>query len=189
MSPKDLKTIHFLNKLVDAGVTVFKIEGRARGPEYVRTVVGCYDEALRAIADGTYGDEQQIAQWDERLARVFNRGFWDGYYQGQRLGEWSAKYGSSATHVKVYTAKGVRYFSAIGVGEFVVESGEVRVGDEVLIIGPTTGAVPMTITELRVELQPVEKAVKGDHFSIKTDVKVRPSDRMYLWLPVDDARR
>ena len=189
MSPKDLKTIHFLNKLVDAGVTVFKIEGRARGPEYVRTVVGCYDEALRTIADGTYGDEQQIAQWDERLARVFNRGFWDGYYQGQRLGEWSAKYGSSATHVKVYAAKGVRYFSAIGVGEFVVESGEVRVGDEVLIIGPTTGAVPMTITELRVELQPVEKAVKGDHFSIKTDVKVRPSDRMYLWLPVDDARR
>ena len=184
MSPKDLKTIHFLNKMVDAGVSVFKIEGRARGPEYVRTVVSCYDEALRAIGDGTYGDEQQIAQWDARLARVFNRGFWDGYYLGQRLGEWSAKYGSSATHVKVYAAKGVRYFSGIGVAEFVVEAGEVQVGDEVLIIGPTTGAVPLTITELRVDLQSVPLAGKGEHFSIKTPVKIRPSDRLYLWQPV-----
>ena len=123
MSPKDLKTIHFLNKMVDAGVTVFKIEGRARGPEYVRTVAGCYDEALRAICEGTYTDER-IDAWNERLGKVFNRGFWDGYYMGQRLGEWSSKYGSSATRVKVYAAKGIRYYSKLGVAEFLMEAGE-----------------------------------------------------------------
>ena len=117
MSPKDLKTIHFLNKMIDAGVRVFKIEGRARGPEYVRTVVGCYNEAINAIIDGTYTDEK-IADWNERLAKVFNRGFWDGYYLGQRLGEWTSKYGSSATRVKAYAAKGIRYFSKLGVAEF-----------------------------------------------------------------------
>ena len=182
MSPKDLKTIHFLNKLVDAGVRVFKIEGRARGPEYVRTVVSCYHEALESILDGTYGEER-VAQWDERLKMVFNRGFWDGYYQGQRLGEWTMKYGSSATRVKVYAAKGIRYFGNIGVAEFLVEAGEVRVGDEIVITGPTTGAVMMTVEELRVELKPVEKAVKGDHFSIKTDAKIRPSDKLFIWKP------
>ena len=181
MSPKDLKTIHFLNKMVDAGVRVFKIEGRARGPEYVRTVVGCYNEALNAIVDGTYGSDEQIQAWDERLSRVFNRGFWNGYYLGQRLGEWSAKYGSSATRVKVYAAKGVRYFSKLGVAEFLMEAGELHVGDNILIIGPTTGAVPLTVEEIRVDLKPVEKTVKGERFSIKTDVKVRPSDKIYLW--------
>ncbi|MCF0181717.1 MAG: U32 family peptidase [Muribaculaceae bacterium] len=184
MSPKDLKTIHFLNKLVDAGVRVFKIEGRARGPEYVRTVVSCYHEALESILDGTYGEER-VAQWDERLKMVFNRGFWDGYYQGQRLGEWTMKYGSSATRVKVYAAKGIRYFGNIGVAEFLVEAGEVRVGDEIVITGPTTGAVMMTVEELRVELKPVEKAVKGDHFSIKTDAKIRPSDKLFIWKPTN----
>ena len=183
MSPKDLKTIHFLNKMVDAGVTVFKVEGRARGPEYVRTVIGCYDEALKAICDGTYSEER-IDEWNERLAKVFNRGFWDGYYMGQRLGEWSAKYGSSATRVKEYVAKGIRYYSNLGVAEFLMEAGELHVSDEAWIIGPTTGAIPLTIEEIRVDLKPVEKTVKGEHFSIKTDAKIRPSDKLYLWRPV-----
>lgn len=184
MSPKDLKTIHFLNKMVDAGVRVFKIEGRARGPEYVRTVASCYNEALASIIDGTYS-EAKIEGWNTRLARVFNRGFWNGYYLGQRLGEWSAKYGSSATRVKQYAAKGVRYFSRLGVAEFLMEAGELHVGDNVLIEGPTTGAVPLTLTEIRVDLKPVEHTVKGEHFSIKTDVKVRPSDKLYLWRDVE----
>lgn len=182
MSPKDLKTIHFLNKMVDAGVTVFKIEGRARGPEYVRTVVGCYNEALQAIVDGTY-DEERIAGWNERLAKVFNRGFWDGYYLGQRLGEWTPKYGSSATRVKHYVAKGVRYFSNIGVAEFFMEAGELHVGDEIVITGPTTGALMFTVDEIRVDLRPVEKTVKGESFSIKTDTKIRPSDKLFVWEP------
>lgn len=184
MSPKDLKTIHFLNKMVDAGVRVFKIEGRARGPEYVRTVASCYNEALASIIDGTYS-EAKIEDWNTRLARVFNRGFWNGYYLGQRLGEWSAKYGSSATRVKQYVARGVRYFSRLGVAEFLMEAGELHVGDNVLIEGPTTGAVPLTLTEIRVDLKPVEHTVKGEHFSIKTDVKVRPSDKLYLWRDVE----
>ncbi len=183
MSPKDLKTIHFLNKMVDAGVTVFKIEGRARGPEYVRTVVSCYDEALRAIADGTFTQEK-IDAWDERLARVFNRGFWDGYYLGQRLGEWSAKYGSSATRVKSYAARGVKYYDRIGVAEFFMEAGELHVGDDIVITGPTTGALMMKVEEIRVDLKPVECARKGDAFSIKTDEKIRPSDRLFVWKPV-----
>lgn len=180
MSPKDLKTIHFLNKMVDAGVRVFKIEGRARGPEYVRTVVSCYHEALESLIDGTYSEEK-VDEWDERLKMVFNRGFWDGYYQGQRLGEWTMKYGSSATRVKVYAAKGIRYFGKLGVAEFLVEAGEVCVGDEIVITGPTTGAVMTTVEEIRVDLKPVEKAVKGEHFSIKTDTKIRPSDKLFIW--------
>lgn len=181
MSPKDLKTIHFLNKMVDAGVTVFKIEGRARGPEYVSIAVEAYDRALKAICDGTY-DESLIAELDKRLEMIFNRGFWDGYYLGQRLGEWSAKYGSSATRTKQYIAKGVRYFSKLGVAEFLMEAGELKVGDEVVITGPTTGAVIVTVNEIRVDLKPVEKAVKGESISIPVPCKVRPSDRLYLWV-------
>lgn len=180
MSPKDLKTIHFLNKMVDAGVTVFKIEGRARGPEYVREVAGCYDEALRAICDGTYSEEK-IAEWDERLGRVFNRGFWDGYYLGQRLGEWSSKYGSSATRVKQYAARAIRYFSRLGVAEFKLEAGELIPGTEIIITGPTTGALILTPEEMRVDLKPVDKVRKGEHFSIAVPAKVRPSDRLYIW--------
>lgn len=180
MSPKDLKTIHFLNKMVDAGVRVFKIEGRARGPEYVSLAVRCYDEALRSLCDGTYSDEK-IARWDEELSKIFNRGFWDGYYLGQRLGEWSAKYGSSATRVKEYRAKGVRYFSKIGVAEFYMENGELRPGDEIVITGPTTGALVLTLDEIHVNLKPVEVARKGDSFSIAVPSKIRPSDRLYLW--------
>ena len=184
MSPKDLKTIHFLSKLMDSGVRVFKIEGRARGPEYVSTVVSCYNEAIEACLSGSFTDER-IAEWDDRLATVFNRGFWNGYYLGQRLGEWSKNYGSSATKRKEYVGKGVKYFSNLGVAEFLLESGELHVGDEVLITGPTTGAVFTTIKEMRVELEPVEKAVKGDHFSIKLEEKIRPSDKLYKWVDTD----
>lgn len=180
MSPKDLKTIHFLNKMIDAGVRVLKIEGRARGPEYVRVAVECYNQALESICDGTYGEEK-IAEWDRQLSKIFNRGFWNGYYLGQRLGEWSSKYGSSATRVKRYAAKGVRYFPNIGVSEFFMEAGELRVGDEVLITGPTTGVVMLTVDEIRVNLKSVEKAVKGDSFSLKVPSKVRASDRLYVW--------
>lgn len=182
MSPKDLKTIHFLNKMVDAGVRVFKIEGRARGPEYVYTAVQCYSQALEAICNGSYSEEK-IHEWDTRLEKIFNRGFWNGYYLGQRLGEWSHKYGSSATRTKRYTAKGVRYFSNIGVGEFIMESGELNVGDEIVITGPTTGVIITTVGELRVNLKSVPKAVKGDAFSIKLDQKIRPSDKLYIWEP------
>ena len=178
MSPKDLKTIHFMNKMMDAGVRVFKIEGRARGPEYVRLVTECYKEAVRAYCNGTF-DEKKVAAWDERLRSVFNRGFWDGYYLGQRLGEWSSKYGSGATKKKVYVAKGIKYFDKIGVAEFEMESGNLKVGDEILITGPTTGAVMQTIEEIRVDLKPVDETVKGERFSLKVNEKIRPSDRLY----------
>ena len=180
MSPKDLKTIHFLNKMIDAGVRVFKIEGRARGPEYVKIAVRAYSEAIDAICCGEF-TEERIARWDEELGKIFNRGFWNGYYLGQRLGEWSAKYGSSATKVKKYVAKGVRYFPKLGVGEFVMEAGELHPGDEVVITGTDTGAIIMTIEELRLEYDPVPVVKKGDNFSIKVPRKIRPSDRLYLW--------
>ena len=180
MSPRDLKTIHFLNKMVDAGVRVFKIEGRARGAEYVAETVACYSEALEAICNDTFNDEK-VKAWDERLTKVFNRGFWNGYYLGQRLGEWSSKYGSSATRVKKYAAKAIRYFSKIGVGEFLMEAGELKIGDEIVISGPTTGALIMKVEELRYDLQPVEKVTKGQLFSMPVPEKVRPSDKLYLW--------
>ncbi len=180
MSPKDLKTIHFLNKMIDAGVSVFKIEGRARGPEYVALTVQVYSEAIQSICDGSFTDEK-IAHWNESLSRVFNRGFWDGYYMGQRLGEWSSKYGSSATKVKRYIAKGVRYFPKLGVGEFLMEAGELHPGDEIVITGTDTGAIIMKVDELRLEYDPVQTVRKGDSFSMKVPRKIRPSDRMYLW--------
>ena len=187
MSPKDLKTLHFMNTMMDAGVRVFKIEGRARGPEYVRTVTSCYKEAVVAYCNGTYTDEK-IEAWDERLRSVFNRGFWDGYYLGQRLGEWSSKYGSGSTKRKVYVAKGIKYFSSLGVAEFEMESGSLKVGDEILITGPTTGAVMQTIDEIRVELNPVQETVKGERFSFKVGEKVRPSDRLYKMVPVEQKK-
>lgn len=178
MSPKDLKTIHFMNKMIDAGVRVFKIEGRARGPEYVRTVVECYKEAIHACVDGTF-TEEKITAWDERLKTVFNRGFWDGYYLGQRLGEWSRNYGSEATGRKVYVGKGMKYFSHIGVAEFLVEAAELSVGDKLLITGPTTGAVFVTLDEARVDLKPVQTVRKGERFSMKIEDKIRPSDKLF----------
>lgn len=182
MSPKDLKTIHFLNKIVAAGVRIFKIEGRARSAEYVSIAVKAYSEALDSIIDGTFSEEK-ITRWDNELGKIFNRGFWDGYYLGQRLGEWSAKYGSSATRIKHYIAKGIKTFSRLGVAEFLMESGELSVGDEVVIIGPTTGAVILKIEEIQVDCRAVEKAHKGESFSIKVPSKIRPSDRMYKWEP------
>ena len=187
LSPKDLKTIHFMNKMIDAGVRVFKIEGRARGPEYVRTAVSCYNEAINSYIDGSFSEEK-VADWDQRLATIFNRGFWNGYYLGQRLGEWTSKYGSSATRIKVYCAKGIRYFSKIGVAEFQMEAGELHVGDEVIITGPTTGAVPVKIEEIRVDLKPVEMTRKGERFSIKIADKIRPSDKMFLWKNVEEVK-
>lgn len=180
MSPKDLKTIHFLNKMIDSGVRVFKIEGRARGAEYVRTVVSCYSEAVSAYLDGTFADGK-IEEWNTRLATVFNRGFWNGYYLGQRLGEWTHRYGSSATKTKVLIGKGIKYFSKLGVAEFQIESGSLRVGDEILVTGPTTGAVTQVVEEILVDLKPVEEAKKGDRFSIRMSEKIRPSDKLFKW--------
>lgn len=187
MSPKDLKSIDFLDRMVDAGVRVFKIEGRARGAEYVATVVSAYDTALRAIAAGTFSADL-AASLTVGLRKVFNRGFWDGYYLGRRLGEWSEKYGSSATRVKRYAAKGVRYFPRIGVAEFLMEAGELCQGDEVVIIGPTTGAITLTVGEIRVGELPVAKAVKGESFSIEVPCKIRPSDKLYRWDPVEQRQ-
>lgn len=188
MSPKDLKTIHFLDRMVEAGVRVFKIEGRARGPEYVHEAVECYSEALEAICNGSF-NEEKVAVWDGRLEKIFNRGFWNGYYLGQRLGEWSAKYGSSATRTKVYAAKAIRYFPKIGIGEFQLESGSLRVGDEVVITGPTTGALIFNVDELRVDLKPVVEVKKGDRFSMPVPSKVRPSDRLYRWSSPEEVKR
>jgi putative protease len=178
MSPKDLKTIHFLNKMMDAGVRVFKIEGRARGPEYVRIVTSCYKEAVQAYCDDTFTQEK-IARWDEQLATVFNRGFWDGYYLGQRLGEWTHRYGSGATKRKVYVGKAIKFFNNLSVAEFLVETQSVKEGDELLITGPTTGAVFFTAHDIRVNLETVAEASKGDRFSIKTPTKIRPNDQLF----------
>lgn len=188
MSPKDLKTIHFMNKMMDAGVRVFKIEGRARGPEYVRTVVECYKEGVKAHCEGSFSEEK-IAEWDERLATVFNRGFWDGYYLGQRLGDWSSNYGSGATKRKIYIGKGIKYFSNIGVAEFLMETQSLKVGDEILITGPTTGAVSQIVDEIRVDLKCVEETVKGEKFSIKVMDKIRPSDKLFKLIKVEQKKK
>lgn len=182
MSPKDLKTIHFINKMLDAGVSVFKIEGRARGPEYVKTVVECYREAIESYFAGTYTDEK-IRAWDERLARVFNRGFWNGYYLGQRLGEWTKDYGSRATRRKVYAGKCTNYFKNISVAEFCVEAAPVHKGDELLVTGETTGAYECVAGEIRVDLCPADVADKGEYFSLKTDKVLHRGDRLYIMQP------
>ena len=178
MSPKDLCTIGFVNKMIDAGVRVFKIEGRARSAEYVKTVCECYSEALDAYTDGSY-DAKKIAAWKERLTSVFNRGFWDGYYLGQRLGEWSEVYGSKATKKKICIGKVTNYFTKLQVGEFKLESYDLKVGDEVMIVGPSTGVVQMTVPELRLELDPVERVEKGAVFSMPCEMKLRRSDKLY----------
>lgn len=178
MSPKDLCTIGFINKMIDAGVRVFKIEGRARPAEYVKTVCECYSEALEAYLDGSYGAEK-IADWKERLSTVFNRGFWDGYYLGQRLGEWSEVYGSKATKKKICIGKVTNYFGKLQVGEFKLESYDLKVGDEVMIVGPNTGVVQMIVPELRLEMEPVEQVGKGSVFSMPCETKLRRSDKLY----------
>ena len=178
MSPKDLKTIRFIDKMMQAGVRVFKIEGRARGPEYVYTVVKCYKEAIQAVLDGTFTEEKKD-EWDERLATVFNRGFWDGYYQGQTLGEWNNSYGSNATERKVYIGPGVKYFSKLGVAEFSVDANTFKVGDKLLITGPTTGVMYVTADEIHDDVGPVEEAQQGTRVAIKVTGKVRPSDKLF----------
>ena len=178
MSPKDLKTIRFIDRMMKSGVRVFKIEGRARGPEYVLTVVQCYKAAIQSVLDGTFSEAQKD-EWDRQLATVFNRGFWDGYYQGQPLGEWNKHYGSCATERKQYVGKGVKYFSKLGVAEFTCEACEFSVGDKMLITGPTTGALYVTVDEIHDDVQSVQTAQKGTRVSIKVPEKVRPSDKLF----------
>lgn len=178
MSPKDLKTVRFIDRMMKSGVRVFKIEGRARGPEYVKTVVECYKEAIQSVLDGTFTEDKKD-EWDERLATVFNRGFWDGYYQGQRLGEWNSHYGSCATERKVYVGKGMKYFSKLGVAEFSCEACEFSVGDKMLITGPTTGALYVTVEEIHDDTHAVTTAQKGTRVSFKVPEKVRPSDKLF----------
>lgn len=178
MSPKDLKTIDFMDKMVDAGVRVFKIEGRARSADYVKTVCQCYSEAAQAIADNTFDSKK--GSWDERLSKVFNRGFWNGYYLGQKLGEWSDKYGNLATEKKVYIGKANNYFSKIGIGEFYIETGELKLGDKIVIMGPKTGVIETEVKEIRVDLKPAEKVTKGTLFSMPTPDKIRRNDKLYI---------
>ncbi len=178
MSPKDLKTVRFIDRMMKAGVRVFKIEGRARGPEYVYTVVKCYKEAIQSVLDGTFTKEKKD-QWDERLARVFNRGFWDGYYQGQQMGEWNKEYGSCATERKVYVGRGQKYFSKLGVAEFSVEATTFQVGDKLLITGPTTGVMYITADEIHDDHGPVQVAQQGTRVSVAVPDKVRPSDKLF----------
>ena len=185
MTPKDLKTIRFIDRLMNAGVRVFKIEGRARGPEYVYTVVKCYKEAIQSVIDGSFTEEKKD-QWDERLATVFNRGFWDGYYQGQLMGEWNKHYGSCATERKVYIGRGVKYFSKLGVAEFTVDAADFKLGDKLLVTGPTTGVMYIDATEIRLELEPVETAPKGTHVSIPVPGKIRPSDKLFKLVKTDN---
>ena len=180
MSPKDLCTIEFMDKIIDAGVTVFKIEGRARSAEYVKTVASCYRRAADAVCDGEYTPEL-AASLKEELAKVFNRGFWDGYYQGARLGEWSEVYGSKATRRKVYCGKITNWFAKIGVAEILVESASLKVGDTILIIGPSTGVIEYKVPEIRVDLKSVPEATKGTFCSIPMENKLRRSDKVYLW--------
>jgi len=187
MSPKDLCTIGFLDELLDAGVRVLKIEGRARSAEYVKTVVQCYREAVDAVCDGSFSDDK-VDAWKVRLSRVFNRGFWNGYYLGQRLGEWSKNYGSSATHTKVCIGKCTNYFANIEVAEFQMQSGELSVGEQIMVTGPTTGVLEIDVEEIRVDLKPVQKTVKGECFSIKTSERVRRGDKLYKVVSVDDLK-
>ena len=183
MSPKDLKTVRFIDRMMQAGVRVFKIEGRARGPEYVYTVVRCYKEALASVLNGSFTEEKK-AEWDERLAKVFNRGFWDGYYQGQTMGEWTKEYGNKATEKKVLVGKVIKYFSRLGVAEIAVEASELELNDHLLITGMTTGVMYFDAKEIRYELQPVAKAAKGTRVSIPVPDKVRPNDKVFKLVTV-----
>ena len=178
MSPKDLKTVRFIDRLMESGVRVFKSEGRARGPENVYTVVKCYKEAIQAVLDGTFTDARKD-EWDTRLATVFNRGFWDGYYQGQTMGEWNKNYGSNATERKVYIGKGTKYYSRLGVAEFTVEATTFQVGDRLLITGPTTGVMYVTADEIHDDNGPVQVAQQGTRVSIAVTGTVRPSDKLF----------
>jgi putative protease len=179
MSPKDLCTIGFLDRIIKAGVRVLKIEGRGRSPEYVKTVTRCYREAADSILNGNYTDEK-ITSWTKQLDSVYNRGFWDGYYLGRKLGEWTEKYGSQATKKKVYIGKITNYFAKLGVAEVKIETNSLNVGDEILITGESTGVVEMNVQEIRVELKSVSNASKGDLCSIPMSTLVRRNDKLYF---------
>ncbi|MCX6334838.1 MAG: U32 family peptidase [Bacteroidia bacterium] len=185
MSPKDLCTIGFIDNMINAGVRVFKIEGRARSAEYVKVVSSCYDEAVKAVLDGKYTQERIVA-WKERLSSVFNRGFWDGYYLGQKLGEWNTQYGSSATKRKIYLGKVTNYFKKLGVAEIKLENGDLSTGETILITGPTTGVVEYTVDEIRVDLKETSKAMKGTFCSVKISDFLRRSDKIYKWINTKD---
>ena len=187
MSPKDLKTIRFIDRMMESGVRVFKIEGRARGPEYVYTVVSCYREAIGSVIDGTFTEERKDG-WDERLATVFNRGFWDGYYQGQTLGEWNKHYGSAATEKKVLVGKVMKYFSKLSVAEVAVEATTFDRGDRLLITGPTTRVMYLDATEIRYDLHPVDTAQQGWRVSIPVSGKVRPNDKLFKLVTVNEIK-
>lgn len=184
MSPKDLKSVRFIDKMMDAGVRVFKIEGRARGPEYVHTVVSCYKEAMQSVLDGTFTEDKKD-KWDERLSTVFNRGFWDGYYQGQKMGEWTKEYGNKATEKKVLIGKVMKYFSRLGVAEIAVEANTFAKGDKLLITGHTTGAMFLNAEEIRYDLKPVDVAEQGWRVSIPVPDKVRPNDKLFKLIKSD----
>ncbi len=187
MSPKDLCTIHFVNKILDSGVRVLKIEGRARSPEYVKVVTGCYNEAINSIIEGSYTSEK-IEAWKTRLSTVFNRGFWDGYYLGQRLGEWSHVYGSKATQKKEYVAKCMNYFPKIGIAEFLCEAGTLHQGDSIFIMGPTTGVVEQEVSEIRVDYKLVDETSAGERFSIPVQRKARRADKLYKLVAAGDDK-
>lgn len=186
MSPKDLNTLPFIDKIIATGVSILKIEGRGRSPEYVKTVTQSYHEALVAIEHDKF-DKNFIAASEEKLERVFNRGFWDGYYLGRKLGEWSGKYGSSATKRKVYLGKSMNYFNKIGVAEFLIESQSLSIGDEIIITGPTTGVVESTVQEIRVDLKNVEISSKGEYCSIPINTKIRRADKLYKIVDAKEA--
>ncbi len=187
MSPKDLCTIGFTDKLINAGVRVFKIEGRARSPEYVKTVVSCYNEAVLSVLNGTY-NKDKIDLWMKRLSSVFNRGFWDGYYLGQKLGEWNNSYGSRAARKKIYIGRITNYFTKLNVAEIKLENGNLEKGDIILITGPTTGVIEYTVGEIRVDLKETAKALKGEYCSVKIEDYLRRSDKVYKWIDLDDLK-
>lgn len=188
MSPKDLKTIHFLNKILDAGVSVLKIEGRARSAEYVKTVVQCYREAVNAYFDESFTSEK-IEDWNTRLASVFNRGFWDGYYLGKRLGEWSHNYGSLATKRKLYIGKVTNYFKKIGVAEFKLETNTLKTGDEIIVTGPTTGVFQGKVEEIRFDLKPVDEGLKGQRISVPVDTILRRADKLFKLVDAKEVKQ
>lgn len=184
MSAKDLCTIDFLDKIVSTGISVLKIEGRGRSADYVYITTQCYREAIDAVQNGNY-DLAKVAAWKERLATVFNRGFWDGYYLGRQMGEWNDEAGSKATRRKVYIGKGMKYYEAAKVGEFLLEAQQVKLGDEILITGPTTGVVEAVLTEMRIDNHSAEQAKRGETITFPLEVKIRPSDKLYKWVPAE----
>jgi len=187
MSPKDLCTIDFLDQVADAGIKVLKIEGRGRAPEYVAKVIKCYRDAIDSIYDETY-DREKVISWMQELEKVYNRGFWNGYYLGQKLGEWSKEPGSHATQKKVYLGKGTHYFQKAGIGEFLIEAYDLSLGDTILITGPTTGAQEMELKEMYVNEQKADKASKGDEVTMKLDFRIRKSDKLYKIVKTEFAQ-